>query len=188
VGDTDAAEDPVARFGTGPTALVVLRSAHAAELELAAEAEGAARVTARQQAAATALVARQAFGGSLAGNPRLEGPDEVLTALRDGSVDDRVLGALAALTADHDLSLAAGPGWTAPDAAQELRHDIGITSFDDRPTRSPLVAAELRDRLADLPPDYAPAGIVEEEDCLVLTWAPAVEEPANTESPASAQE
>jgi putative peptide zinc metalloprotease protein len=164
----------VARFGTGPTALVVLRSAHAEEDEQAARAGHAAPAVAEQQTAAAALAARQAFGSSLAGNPRVQGADEVVTALRDGSVDDRVLAALAALTADHDLGLAAGPGWTVPDAAEAPRRDIGISSFDDRPTWSPDVAAELRDLLAALPLEFAPSGIAEDADGLMVTWGPGV--------------
>jgi hypothetical protein len=181
VGATAAVGSPVARFGTGPTALVVLRSAHAEEEERAAEDERAAQALAEQQAAAAALAARQAFGSSLAGNPRVQGTDEVLRALRDGSVDDRVLAALAVLTADHDLGLAAGPGWTVPDAAAAPRQEIGISSFDDRLTGSPGGAAGLRELLAALPPEFAPSGIAEEADGLVLTWSPVVDDPANTQ-------
>jgi putative peptide zinc metalloprotease protein len=179
VGATATAGSPVARFGTGPAALVVLRSAHAEEDGQAARAGRAAPAVAEQQTTA-ALAARQAFGSSLAGNPRVQGAEEVVTALRDGSVDDRVLAALAALTADHDLGLAASPGWTVPDAAVAPRRDIRISSFDDRPTGSPDVAAELRDLLAALPLELAPSGIAEDADGLVVTWGPGVDRTADT--------
>ncbi|WP_456926776.1 hypothetical protein [Geodermatophilus sp. SYSU D00803] len=188
VGDTAAAESRVARFGTGPAALVVLRSAHAEERERDAEADRAAQVAAEQRAAAAALAVRQAFGSSLAGNPRLDAAPEVRTALRDGSVDERVLGALAALTADHDLAVAAGPGWTAPAAAEAPHHDVEITWFDDRPTPAPGVTTELRDRLAALPPEHAPTRVVEGAHGLVLVWERQVREPANAPSPPSSEE
>ncbi|PRY50684.1 putative peptide zinc metalloprotease protein [Geodermatophilus tzadiensis] len=183
VGVPPAVGTPQVRFGTGPSALVVTRSAHAEEREREAEAEGAARAAAAQEAAAAAFAARQAYGGSLAGNPRLEAPDEVRAALRDGAVDEQVLGALAALTAGHDLTLAPGPGWAGPDAGTPYL-DIEITRLDGLSTGSPAVVTALRDLLTALPPRYVPAEIGQEPECLVLTWAP---EPA-ADTPSSARD
>jgi putative peptide zinc metalloprotease protein len=180
VGQPGDGATPVARFGTGPTALVVLRPAHVEARERAAQEDRAAQAVAEREAA---TAARTAFGSSLAGNPRLAASDDVLTALRGGGVDELVLGALAALTVDHELGITAGPGWGAQQAAGIPHRDIGIILFDGRSTRRAGVAAALGDRLAALPPQYAPADVAAGGDGVVVTWSVPPPAPGASGSP-----
>ena len=171
VGDTTAAAASAARFGSGPAALTVVRSEQAEARERAA-AERAAQAAAQLQAVEAEAAARRAFGAALAGNSRLGAPPEVLTALREGAVDSRVLAALASLTADHSVVVGAVPGTPHEDAAGVPRHQLVLLQVDRRAVTQPAVAARLDLWLAAVPVDHAPAHSSTVGDGRLISWNP----------------
>jgi putative peptide zinc metalloprotease protein len=142
----------LAGFGAGPTALTVVPLPPAG---------------AQRRAAGTELAARRNVGSLVAASPRLAAPPDVLAALRDGSVDARVLAVLAELTVEHTVELGAGmedPG-TAP------RHEIVITGLDGLGATRPEVAAALTAFLGVQAPAFWPSTVTPGPRGIVLDWA-----------------
>jgi putative peptide zinc metalloprotease protein len=168
VGHTAPVARSVATFGAGSSSLTVVplppaelqARAQAAELR-AAQAETRA-AQAEGRAVAADLVTRQRFGSLLAASPGLLAPPDVLTALRDGSVDGRVLVVLAELTAEHTVHLGPLPEVGGEDPAVP-RHRILITGCDCSMTT-------LTEWLRAQPPPFAPAVIEPGDGGLTTAW------------------
>jgi putative peptide zinc metalloprotease protein len=169
----------VSQFGSGPTALTVLRPAHVTAREQAEEAERAAEQAAQHQAADAEQATRRAFGSSLAADPRLDAPADVRRLLSDGAVDSRVLAVLAALTADSDVAVGAVPGTPSEDVAGVPRHQVVITWWDGRSTTRPDVTAGLSERLAAVPAPHAAAGVTPVPGGVLVGWSPGSPTPAS---------
>ncbi len=173
VGEPLTGGSTVARFGTGAAALTVVKPPDAEARERAEEAERAAHLAAEQQAAEADQAARQAFGGSLAGNPRLDAPDDVGSALRGGAVDSRLLAVLAALTADHDVVVG-----SMPVSAGGMHHEVVVTRIDGQSATRPDVSAALTRWLAAVPPSLSPERVTSGSGGVTVGWSvPAPEIP-----------
>jgi putative peptide zinc metalloprotease protein len=143
-------------FGTGSTALSVLMPAGSEAQEAVADPD---------------RTARQTLGSVLAANARLTAPPDVLTALRDGGVDPRILVVLAGLTADHTVTVGAMPAVGGEDEIGVLRHQVLVTALDGRPTNRPADAEVLSGWLQGQPAQFLPAAVTRDRAGITAVWA-----------------
>ncbi len=101
------------------------------------------------------LADRARFGTSLASNPKVSTPPEVVAALRAGDVDPRLMTVIAALTAAHTITVAELLTVAGEPPGSALRTAV-ITTFDDRSTSDPATAEALGQWLARQLPPYTP--------------------------------
>jgi hypothetical protein len=102
-------------------------------------------------------VAERRLGSLVAASPRLLAPPDVVAALRDGSVDARVLVVLAGLTVDHTAEVGAMPVGSGEDPRAVLRHEIVVTRLDGRSADRADVVATLTRWLQGQPAPFAPS-------------------------------
>jgi putative peptide zinc metalloprotease protein len=168
VGDAAPAARSVTDFGVGPSSVSVVPlppagfQARAEAAELRATVAETRASQAEGRAVAADLATRQRFGTLLAASPRLQAPPDVLTALRDGSVDGRALVVLAGLTADHRIHLGPLPA-VSGEVPDVPRHRILISGCD-------CSLSTLTDWLRAQPPPFAPAAIEPGDDGLTTAW------------------
>ncbi|GLZ43000.1 glycosyltransferase family 2 protein [Actinokineospora sp. NBRC 105648] len=113
---------------------------------------------------------RNAAGGQLAANDRIEMPDTVRAALRAGQVDMRVMAVLAEISAQHDLTLAEVSN-PAPEAGSELPLRTAVLSeVDGAPATDPAVVTALKTWLAAQLPPYAPDDSRVTDRGFALSW------------------
>lgn len=133
----------VAAFGTGDEQVQVRRVLSGPDAEEQARRDAAARVAA---------------GEALAANPRLSPSAGAEALMRAGRVDARALAVLAAVTAQHSLSVADFPAVAGEDP-QRPRRLIAIDTIDGQPVRPGSTGTTLLDQwLRAQQPPYRPAG------------------------------
>ncbi|TQN43275.1 putative peptide zinc metalloprotease protein [Blastococcus colisei] len=181
VGAPGPGTQPAATFAGGGTALTVEMSARARSEAIArARADQRAEVAARDQEAvqeqlvvlqAEQDAARRSLGGLLAERPGFVGSPHVLGALRDGSVDMRVLVVLASLTHEYAVTVADVPVAVGDDPALPRRHLL-ITSLGYAPVARPEVVAALTQRLTAWAPGIAPSEVTPGPEGVLVAWPP----------------
>jgi len=113
------------------------------------------------------------MGSLLAASPRFDAPPEVLTAMREGSVEVRVLTVIGMLATDHavvvaDLPVAAGEAPSTP------RHSVVLSTVDHRPAASPEAAETVGGVLDEAPSGpFAPSQVTPGPSGLAIEWASA---------------
>ncbi|WP_142025786.1 hypothetical protein [Blastococcus colisei] len=179
VGDVGGVTGAAAGFGAGATSLTVL-PLPPAEMRhrMAAVERHAAEAAAGRHAAGPAVVAQQRLGRLLASSPRLLAEPDVLTALRNGSVDARVLVVLAGLTVEHTVEVAAVPTGSGEDPGAGPRHEIVVTRLDGRSADRPEVVAVLTEWLQAQPTPFAPSVVTAGPSGVSVGWSPPAPVPA----------
>jgi hypothetical protein len=133
----------VAVFGTGDERLQVRRVLSGSNAEKQARVDAASRVAA---------------GTALARNPRLSPFPAAEELMRTGRVDARALAVLAAITAQHSLTVADFPAVPGEDP-QRPRRLIAVSVIDGFPVRAGSSGVTLLDQwLRAQQPPYRPTG------------------------------
>jgi putative peptide zinc metalloprotease protein len=143
---------------------------------IAAFGEGTARVELRRTQAGPGrpdrgaddyreAAARREAGADLAANPRLALSPAAREAVRQGGVDPRLLGVLAAFVRDHDLSVSAFPTVQGEEKTGALLRVARITAVGGEPVRRGGLAQEaLENWLAAQRPPHVPLSVVLREE------------------------
>lgn len=111
--------------------------------------------------------ARARLGAQLTDNPSLKFEPGAAAALRDGTVDPRLMLTLAALTSAHRVGVSAFPA-VPLEAPTALRRTVVLSSFDGSP---PAASQLLRRWLAAQQAPFAPTAITSDGSDLVLGYA-----------------
>ncbi|MFD2092376.1 hypothetical protein [Blastococcus deserti] len=181
VGAPTPGTEPAATFVRGATVLTVAMSEQArAEAQEQAQAQARAQEAARAEEAARQATqlqqveqqtARRSFGSLLTERPGFTASPAALAALRDGSVDMRVLVVLDALTQEYAVTVSDVPV-AAGDDGSRPRHQVLITSLAYRPISDPEAATFLTQWLAAWAPPFTPSAVTPGPDGLLVGWVP----------------
>jgi hypothetical protein len=125
-----------------------------------------------QSGAGTAILAQERLGGLLAASPRLHAGPDVVSALRSGRVDPRVLVVLAGLTVEHTVEVAALPVVGDEDPRTALRHQFVVSRLDGRPTDSAEVVAALTALLQGQSEPFSPVAVTSGPSGVTVGWLP----------------
>jgi putative peptide zinc metalloprotease protein len=171
VGDDGGVSGAAAGFGTGAAALTV-RPLPPAEMRDGVAEPRSGEPQDGRSAAGTAILARQRLGSLLAASPRLHAGPDVVTALRNGSVDARVLVVLAGLTVQHTVEVAALPVVSGEDPQSVPRHEVVVARLDGSSADRPEVVAALTELLQGQSVPFAPAAVTPGPSGVTVGWPP----------------
>lgn len=113
---------------------------------------------------------RAAAGRQLAMNSRLTASEPVRAALRAGQVDLRVMAVLAALCAEHEITLAATGNPPAERGTALPDRTVVVAAVDGRPVTDNRSARVLLDWLQTQRPPFAPASTLPTADGIAISW------------------
>jgi hypothetical protein len=113
---------------------------------------------------------RAAAGRQLATNSRLLASEPVRAALRAGQVDLRVMAVLAALCAEHEITLVATGNSPAERGTGLPDRTVVVAAVDGRPVTDRRSARLLLDWLQTQRPPFAPASTRSTPDGIAISW------------------
>jgi hypothetical protein len=113
---------------------------------------------------------RAVAGRQLATNSRLRTSEPVRASLRAGQVDLRAMAVLAALCAEHEITVATTGNASAEQGTGLPHRTVVVSEVDGRPVAEQGVAAPLLDWLTAQRPPYAPAATRTTRDGVALSW------------------
>jgi Glycosyltransferase like family 2 len=113
---------------------------------------------------------RAAAGRQLVTNSRLVASEPVRAALRTGHVDLRVMAVLAALCAQHEITVVATGNSPHERGTGLPARTVVVSAFDSKPVTDRRSVQPLLDWLEAQRPPYAPAATRSTPDGLAISW------------------